>query len=194
MRRKVEGNIDGQSVPVFGKVDELNENCLVALGQTDAAEDIAGTQEAPKTTVGRLTEERIRRLDELGFAWSLRDDWNKHYEELRAFRREHGHCNVPARYSKNRRLGIWVSAQRQQYKIRQAAAKDPSKPLRTSPLTEERIELLNQIGFTWTIRSREPESDMWPHRFQQLKDYQQLNGTCRVPLQEGELGAWQVPL
>jgi hypothetical protein len=33
--------------------------------------------------VGRLTDERIRRLDELGFVWSVRDDWQHHYEELK---------------------------------------------------------------------------------------------------------------
>jgi len=33
--------------------------------------------------VGRLTQDRIQRLQNLGFVWSLRDDWAKHYEELR---------------------------------------------------------------------------------------------------------------
>lgn len=88
--------------------------------------------------VGRLTDERIRRLEEIGFVWSLRDDWQKvrdvsfarvsgaagqvsltgwsnaiqcplsqHYEELKVFQKQTGHCNVPARYAANRRLGIW---------------------------------------------------------------------------------------
>lgn len=30
-----------------------------------------------KPMVGRLTDDRIRRLQELGFVWSLRDDWKK---------------------------------------------------------------------------------------------------------------------
>jgi hypothetical protein len=33
--------------------------------------------------VGRLTQDRIHRLQNLGFVWSLRDDWAKHYEELK---------------------------------------------------------------------------------------------------------------
>jgi len=33
--------------------------------------------------VGRLTQDRINRLQALGFVWSLRDDWAKHYEELK---------------------------------------------------------------------------------------------------------------
>lgn len=30
-----------------------------------------------KPLVGRLTEQRIQRLKDLGFVWSLRDDWQK---------------------------------------------------------------------------------------------------------------------
>lgn len=44
-------------------------------------------KESPSNTgtplVGRLTQERIQRLQNLGFVWSLRDDWAKHYEELK---------------------------------------------------------------------------------------------------------------
>lgn len=36
-----------------------------------------------KPLVGRLTEDRIRRLKELGFVWALRDDWQKVRLELR---------------------------------------------------------------------------------------------------------------
>jgi hypothetical protein len=47
-----------------------------------------------KPVVGRLTDDRIRRLENLGFVWSLRDDWQKHYLELKEYKEEHGHCNV----------------------------------------------------------------------------------------------------
>jgi hypothetical protein len=33
--------------------------------------------------IGRITDYRIRSLDDLGFVWSVRDDWQKHYEELK---------------------------------------------------------------------------------------------------------------
>ena len=163
-------------------------------GEANALEFSGGTAtsiSALKLAMGRLTQERIRRLDELGFVWSLRDDWNKHYEELRVFRQDHGHCLVPARYAKNKRLGIWVSAQRQQYKIMQLAAQDPQQQQRPSPLTQERIDLLNQLGFTWTIRSRDGDSDGWTHRYQQLVKFKNLNGDCNVD-DSSELGAWYV--
>lgn len=45
-----------------------------------AATDGKGDGSNPASTkplVGRLTDERIRRLEEIGFVWSLRDDWQK---------------------------------------------------------------------------------------------------------------------
>lgn len=145
-----------------------------------------------KPIVGRLTDDRIRRLEGLGFVWSLRDDWQKHYEELVQYKEENGHCNVPARFSKNRRLGIWVSAQRQQYK-QLSAASDGSKPRRAAPLTQERINLLNDLGFTWTIRSRDSLGESWNQRLDELKQYKQQFGSCLVPSRyppNPELGIW----
>jgi hypothetical protein len=62
----------------------------------------------------RLTDERIKRLEDAGFVWSVRDDWKTHFNELIAYKEEHGNCDVPARYARNKRLGIWVTRQRQQ--------------------------------------------------------------------------------
>lgn len=49
-----------------------------------------GTFKAP----GRLTADRTARLESIGFVWSLRDDWQKHYEELKAYKAKHGHWCV----------------------------------------------------------------------------------------------------
>ena len=146
-----------------------------------------------KPAPGRLTDERIQRLENLGFVWSLRDDWMKHFEELKLYKQEFGHCNVPARYPSNRRLGIWVSAQRQQYKILKSAEFEETKKQRPSSLTQERIELLNRLGFTWTIRSRDSLGESWNQRLLDLKAYKDLHGNCLVPsryLPNPELGVW----
>lgn len=42
-----------------------------------------GQPNSKAAVVGRLTQDRIHRLQNLGFVWSLRDDWSKHYEELK---------------------------------------------------------------------------------------------------------------
>jgi len=127
-----------------------------------------------------------------------------------AYREIHGHCNVPARFPENRRLGIWVSSQRQQYKILQqqkharsiqdqggvAVAAPPASELtlsegiqpaesennaggakarRSAPLTQERIDLLNAIGFTWTIRSRDSLGESWNQRLHELRQFKQVS-------------------
>jgi hypothetical protein len=89
-------------------------------------------------------------------------------------------------------LGIWVSAQRQQYKIMRQIP-DATKGRRSAPLTEQRIALLNEIGFTWTIRSRETFSESWSQRFEELKEFKRVNGHCLVPSRYStnpELGVW----
>jgi len=192
----------------------------------DNASEGSGGKEPPGTPlVGRLTQERIQRLQNLGFVWSLRDDWAKHYEELKAYKQIHGHCNVPARFADNRRLGIWVSAQRQQYKILQqqkhlqpgqvlvpaaiegeegaipaaegaVQAGDSatnSKARRSAPLTQERIDLLNSLGFVWTIRSRDSLGESWNQRLHELRQFKQQYGHCLVPSRydaNPELGIW----
>lgn len=144
-----------------------------------------------KPVVGRLTDDRIRRLEGIGFIWSLRDDWQKHYDELIEYKKDLGHCNVPARYQKNRRLGIWVSAQRQQFKIMNMP--EDLKPQRSAPLTLDRIELLNDLGFTWTIRSRDSLGESWNQRLDELRQYKTDIGNCLVPSRyppNPELGVW----
>jgi hypothetical protein len=69
--------------------DEVDDGSLNSTNGTNQAQSINA-----KPVVGRLTDDRIRRLENLGFVWSLRDDWQKHYLELKEYKEEHGHCNV----------------------------------------------------------------------------------------------------
>ena len=156
---------------------KLADQAIPADEQKPSPEDIQEAKAQNKPVVGRLTEDRIRRLNDLGFVWSLRDDWTKHYDELKEFKKQNGHCNVPARYALNRRLGIWVSAQRQQYKQMQSVPPVLGGP-RVTPLTKERIDLLDGLGFTWTIRSRDSLGESWNQRLQELRDYKAVHGNC----------------
>lgn len=155
------------------------------------AQDPHGPEAADsgKPILQRFTDERIRRLENLGFVWSIRDDWQKHYEELKDYKNDNGNCNVPARYAKNRRLGIWVSAQRQQYKILKA----DSTQGRSAALTQQRIDLLNDLGFTWAVRSRDTLGESWSQRLLELQEYKKQHGDCLVPVRyqpNPELGVW----
>eukprot|EP00980_Cylindrotheca_fusiformis_P021155 scaffold8128_cov60-Cylindrotheca_fusiformis.AAC.7 len=92
-----------------------------------------------------LSESRIQKLDELGFVWDAQEDfWKTRFEELKTYKHMHGHCNVPCKHSANQKLATWVKCQRRQYKLRTMG-----KP---SSMTEERIFLLEELGFVWKIR------------------------------------------
>ena len=70
--------------------------------------------------------------------------WNDRYDELDVYKAEHGNCLVPQRYSKNKALGTWVDKQRTQYRLRREG--------KQTPLTEERIKLLDEVGFVWSVK------------------------------------------
>lgn len=73
---------------------------------------------------GKLSGERIQKLESVGFQWSLvaapqAVTWEEMFQRLSAFQAANGHCNVPGkRYKQDPSLGIWVESQRRAYKGR----------------------------------------------------------------------------
>mmetsp|Transcript_2257 Transcript_2257/g.3325 ORF Transcript_2257/g.3325 Transcript_2257/m.3325 type:complete len:334 (+) Transcript_2257:1-1002(+) len=55
-------------------------------------------------------------------------------------------------------------------------------------LSRDRIHRLDAIGFQWVVAN--PNTKSWDERFEDLKEYQQLHGTTRVPRSSGTLGEW----
>jgi len=91
---------------------------------------------------GRLYEERIERLAELGFKWSRYEGWEQRCSELSKYQQENGHCNVPRKYQDNPQLGRWVNTQRSRHKV--------------GKLSGERRARLDDLGFSWEVtRKRE---------------------------------------
>ena len=108
------------------------------------------------------------------------DHWNRFFALLKSYGDRHGHVLVP-RLCETPGLGDWVTDQRRQYKT--------WKQGQSTPLTRERREKLEALGFAWQVRNR-PE---WEHRFQELIHYKQVNGDCKVPQHYKEnkaLGKW----
>jgi superfamily II DNA or RNA helicase len=92
---------------------------------------------------GKLSQDRISRLEAIGFEWiryspSSRVGWEERFLELQAYKEEHGHCRVPQQYEPNKALGKWVMTQRTFY----AKGK----------LSQDRISRLEAIGLQWKIR------------------------------------------
>jgi hypothetical protein len=66
------------------------------------------------------------------------------YNTLKQYEKENGHCLVPQNFEKNPKLGRFVKAQRRHYKLMTMRKK--------SSMTDERVRLLNQIGFAWNAK------------------------------------------
>ena len=101
-----------------------------------------------------MTPDRARALEALGFVWFQRDlvDWYSRLEDLKQYKQQYGDCLVPNKYAENPPLGTWVMHQRAQYrKLREG------KP---SPMTEERVEALESIGFVWSISKTTASADL----------------------------------
>jgi hypothetical protein len=83
----------------------------------------------------KLSAERKRRLDAIGFVWNWRDYlWERGFTSLLKFKRREGHCHVPIFHREGKyRLGYWVSTQRRN----------------RNELSAERKVRLNEIGFVW---------------------------------------------
>ena len=100
-----------------------------------------------------LNEQRIASLNELGFKWAIRvgrTPWETRLNELKKFKEQHGHCNVPSTYPKNQPLAYWVFKQRGQFRIYQK--RDyviPGEKRQTCHMTPDRIRKLDEIGFEW---------------------------------------------
>jgi len=95
-----------------------------------------------------MTPDRIAQLDTEGFVWDSHDAaWMVKYNMLLKFRRDHGHCCVPSSSKKTTPyspLATWVKCQRRLFRIKNAGKK--------CAMTDERIDLLNSIGFAWEVR------------------------------------------
>jgi len=137
---------------------------------------------------GRLSQERIRLLDRIGFRWQPRErrTWEERVAEVAEFRAKHGHCNIPLSYPKNPSLGFFVNTTRSQRK--------------RSLLSAERIPKLDELGFMWSgaknwsgAKMVDGISEPWRTRFADLLRYKEVHGNCDVPAhwkEDKKLGNW----
>ena len=129
---------------------------------------------------GKLTEERIRQLDQLGMIWSVFDaKWEQGYALAMNYAAEHGDLNVPVNYTteEGEKLGAWILNQRTAY----------TKEM----LSQDQIGRLEKIGIYWGNRN----DRQWNEVYGAAKRYFEANGDLDVPVAyvtpEGyALGKW----
>jgi len=124
-----------------------------------------------------LQEKRIQRLEKIGFVLSpFKTLWEKRYSELCAFKKEHGHGNVPVNYSPYPKLYAWMIKQRSSFYKKS--------------LLRGRIKMLSEIGFQW---ERIDFDSKWNKMYTALCDFKKEHGHCNVPRYDPQhpgLGRW----
>eukprot|EP00584_Thalassiosira_punctigera_P012291 CAMPEP_0172560836 /NCGR_PEP_ID=MMETSP1067-20121228/90397_1 /TAXON_ID=265564 ORGANISM="Thalassiosira punctigera, Strain Tpunct2005C2" /NCGR_SAMPLE_ID=MMETSP1067 /ASSEMBLY_ACC=CAM_ASM_000444 /LENGTH=771 /DNA_ID=CAMNT_0013350723 /DNA_START=196 /DNA_END=2511 /DNA_ORIENTATION=+ len=116
-----------------------------------------------------LNPERIRRLESIGFLWSMSKpkakprSWDERLEELKRWKEEHGTFKVPRAES----LGEWLHNQRTLY------------GKRDSKFMANKAPRMEEIGYHFNVK--ENTSVSWEDRFQQLLEFYAKNGTFDVP-------------
>ncbi|MDB4376789.1 Helicase associated domain protein [Akkermansiaceae bacterium] len=111
---------------------------------------------------GRLSKEKIQRLEELGFVWDTSEhQWETQFEKLLYYKQRYGDCLIPRSFE-DRTLSLWVITQR---RLRKSGG-----------LRDDRIQRLTDLGFVWDTSEHQ-----WETQFQKLLYYKQRYGDCLVP-------------
>ena len=126
---------------------------------------------------GKLSEERIKKLEEIGFDWyPLETQWEEAYSLLKEYKEEYGSTQVPKDFTyKSHNLGQWCQHHR--------------GDKRRGKLSEERIKKLEEIGFDW-----DPIETQWKEAYSLLKEYKEEHGSVsimqRTIHKDQKLGNW----
>ena len=122
---------------------------------------------------------KIDKLNALGFAWNpLEEQWVFAFEELKLFQKRNGHTGVPIKLVQaGINLGSWVNDQR--------------RKRRNKTITQDHINRLNSIGFSW-----DPVDSLWEDNYSALVAFKKREGHVNVLKKHVEnklnLGVWAV--
>jgi len=125
----------------------------------------------------QLSKDRVHRLEAIGALWDERTEtWERMFSKLIAFKKKHGHCNVPSYYAHSRALGTWVNTQRT-FKTK-------------NRLSNDHVQRLEAIGFSWAPVACKQK---WERMFSALLAFKEKYGHCNVPPDYADtpsLGNW----
>lgn len=143
---------------------------------------------------GNLTWEKIQKLNDIGMIWDVTDSswqevleelgmiwdhnkqkWEEYYSAAKAYYKEHGNLEVPAKYitADGIPLGRWLSNQ-----------------TNSRSMTDEQLQRLQSIGYM----SESKTAIQWNRKFELAKTYYEKNGNLDVPVSYStdgvKLGRW----
>ena len=149
----------------FGLLQRFKQregHCLVPVSHEENGYKLGVWVSNQRHGRNHLPEDRLNRLNSIGFSWDPIDEqWEKGFEELEYFRKKKGHCLVPATLqSRGFGLGNWVSRQRNQ----------------SDTLDTSQINRLSLIGFSWN-----PHEELWEKCYSELLKFHKREGHADVP-------------
>ena len=123
---------------------------------------------------GRITKERIEKLENIGIVWNLQDEiWDQKYRLAAAYYNHYGNLDVPKDFKtkdgitpdeSGESLGLWILVQRK------------LKKNITDPRASKRIELLDKIGMLWDVNY-----SRWLEMYKLAEKYYEYHGNLLVP-------------
>lgn len=119
---------------------------------------------------GHLSEERIKKLNDIGMIWQNTSDfnWERNYTALESYYNEHGNIDIKASYVTDDGvpLGSWIN------NLRTWRAGG----VKTRYLTDERVALLDELGMIW-----DKLDYLFERNYSAALDYYKKNGNLDVP-------------
>jgi hypothetical protein len=121
----------------------------------------------------RLSSQRRKKLDAIGFAWDKEDfaeqRWEEMYTRLKTYKSKHGHCQVKQR--EDFKLAVWL----------QRNKRDKNR------ISREKRKKLEQLGVKWP---HELFHETWESMYHTLKSFKTEHKHLIVPRTEARLYEW----
>lgn len=139
-----------------------------------------------KKRKGQLKPDREALLNEIDFIWELRGQtFYEFYERLEEFKKKHGHLNIPAFNTEDKKLGRWVNVFRVALK-KGKQKEDGSIYYSGYRITKEQMKMLDDIGF-----KRSAVKNAWNNNFPKLLKYYNKHGNTNITQKDGStLYSW----
>ena len=134
---------------------------------------------------GRLDEDRIKKLNGIGFDWDpLKNNWDNYFNALEVFKKREGHLNISENHIENGlKIRGWLNSQKHRKNL--------------GKISTERILRLENLGVAWSklnTNKKKFVSKGTELKFILLIKFKEREGHCEVPYSHREedvnLGHW----
>lgn len=119
--------------------------------------------------LGKLNQQRIDKLNDLGVVWKKPDSWEEKFKLVEEYYNEHHELlSMPVNYEVD---GIkvlnWINEQKKKYHGK----------VKGKALTEEQVKKLESVGVFWCKK----EEVIWQQQFADVKEYYETYGNLDIP-------------